>query len=875
MIGPPAPPVLLVLDLVCSGLGLLFAVALLRAGGRSWPLRLLALASVAAAGAFHLRTAAVLEAVAGRPLGTVLYLLLVTVACAAAVGAMLLFPAPGPGRTGGAGGAAVAAGIVAVVLGVAGTATAGTATGCVLFCGFLLPTAGLVALRSRLRAGVTGRPRARIRLLLCALAATLVVAAALAVVTALLVALDRPGLRLGDPAGPPVALLFWFARVAPTAVAGAALLAAGTGPRVRAAQHLFGRALAVTLVAAVAGGTVAVLCNALTVAGTGPVGAATLAALPVAATFLPLYLWTEAFVDRLLHGSRPTPYTVLAGVTALSRATTTDGPDLDRVAEGVGRGLGATTCRLTVYRTGLRDRTYAWSAPGAPEVPRAPATTDGDTLVRVPVRQGDEQLGEIAVDRDAVQGLRGEWRNLLPDIADSLGVVLHANRSAIELERQLRAALAHGERIAAARRDAVARMDTERRRIERDLHDGAQHHLVSLGLSLGLVEHLVSAGQPEQARDRLDELLRRVDGAESVLAETVGGVSSAVLAEQGLVAVLRDTLAASEPPVTIEHDGVPPDRRYPDEIGDTAYFCCLEAVNNARKHAAGAPVTVRITEQDATLTMAVRDEGPGFVPDPGPGTPPTRGRGLRNLTVRLGAVGGTVAVRSAPGAGTTVLWSLPLPAGWAPDDPVPPAPPAPAPAGVREQVRELVGTAAQVYAGTGHAPALARAAALLDRASGGADNDGVLAARSALGTLEEVLRAAQPGPPEAEHLRYGVERLRARAHELVESELAEALRRPGAALPGDLRASAERLLGRLGSGSRARLGLPADAGPDDVRRAAEHELARWQRLAGNPASTGAVRNAAPVLVRTCERLLAERPADPSPGPGARRGLTPR
>ncbi|MBN9737217.1 MULTISPECIES: ATP-binding protein [unclassified Pseudonocardia] len=634
-----------------------------------------------------------------------------------------------------------------------------------------------------------------------------------------------------------------------------------TGPRGRPGERVLVGGLTVVLVTAVAGGVLAGVHAVLVGAGLTLPVAAVVAAVPVAAGFLPLYTAARRLVDRAVRGDRPTPYGVLAGVTALSRSAPADTPDLAGAAEAVARGVGATTCRLTVHRSGLRDRAYTWTAAGT-------VAATGDALVRVPVRLGEEELGELAVDRAAARALRGEWATLLADIADGLAVAVHANRSAVELERQLRAALAHGERIAAARRDAVAAMDAERRRIERDLHDGAQHHLVSLGLSLGLVEHLVSAGRPEQARAGLDELLERVDAADAVLAETVGGVSSAVLAGQGLVAVLRDTLAGSEPPVTVEHDGVPAGRRYPDGIGDTAYFCCLEAVNNARKHAPGAPVTVTIAERDSTLRMAVRDEGPGFVPDPGPGSPRGQGRGLRNLTVRLVAVGGTVAVRSAPGAGTTVLWSLPLP----PDregvvDPEEPELPehgadgraGRAPDGFPTEVGELLRTGAGVYAGTPHAAALGATADALGRVPAGDRVARMRGARAALAALEEVLGTVRPVPRGADRLRYLVDRLRSEAHELVEAELAEALRGPGPVLPGELRASAERLLGMLGVAPRTRLGLPADAGADEVRRAAELELARWQRLAAHPSATGTVRDAAPVLVRTCERLLADRP----------------
>ena len=218
-------------------------------------------------------------------------------------------------------------------------------------------------------------------------------------------------------------------------------------------------------------------------------------------------------------------------------------PDLSRVAEAVARGLGSGVCRLTVRRPGLRDRTYTWTD-------RAPGF-GSDDLVEVPVRHGAEQVGVLAVDRQAVSGLHAQRSQLLADIADGLGVVLEASRSGIELERQLRAALAHAEEIAVSRRRTVAEMDGERRRIERDLHDGAQHHLVSLQLTLGLVEHQVATGDLDQAREWLAKLAGQLADAEAVLAATADGVSSLVLAEQGLVAALRAELGAAHPPVGV------------------------------------------------------------------------------------------------------------------------------------------------------------------------------------------------------------------------------------------------------------------------------------------------------------------------------------
>ncbi|GAA1326341.1 sensor histidine kinase [Pseudonocardia xinjiangensis] len=716
-----------VLDYAFSLLSIGVAVGLLVRRRGSRPARLLVLALVGSAGAFNLQAHAADTAVqvaSGLAVGGLHQVVLHGIACAAYILALLMFPpdqrAAGPGGLARA--VLVAAGVGTLVLVGFGTALLPHTTSCVLFFGFLVPLAGLVTLPRRIRHGTTAAARAQARMLFSVLAAAMAVAVVLAIITVVLWSIGFAGLGIVDPtahAGPPeadepTALLFWFARLASIAIAAAVFLATG-GARGWTAEGLFSRGLVAALVAALVGGGYVVVRTVLEqlVDDGDPAGAfsaATLAVVPAALAFLPVYVRVERFVDRLLYGARPTPYSVLAGIAALSRATTGDAPDLARVAEAVGRGLGATTCRLTVVRPELHDRAYTWVEPGA---------QPSDALAEVAVRHGSERIGTIAVDHAAVAGLQGQRRHLLEDIADSLGAVFQASRSGIELERQLRAALAHAGEIAESRRAVVAEMDGERRRIERDLHDGAQHHLVSLRLTLGLVEHQVSTGQFDQARGRLEQVAEQIDTAESILAETATGVSSPLLAEQGLVGALRTELRGGHPPVTLDCDGVAADAAIPADVQAAVFFCCLEAVNNARKHAGGAAIGVWLVTEDGRVRFAVHDEGPGWDLSAGAGSP---GRGMRNLTARIAAVGGRIEVRSEPGEGTVVAGSAPLPrpaeepeADAAAPGRTGPAVAAAAPGlSLIDQVRDALRTARALYHGTCWADPLRALAQRLD-----------------------------------------------------------------------------------------------------------------------------------------------------------------
>ncbi|MBV8995667.1 MAG: hypothetical protein JO287_18645 [Pseudonocardiales bacterium] len=554
-----------------------------------------------------------------------------------------------------------------------------------------------------------------------------------------------------------------------------------------------------------------------------PVLAAALATAVVAPLFLPLQEAIGRLVNRLVDSSPPTAYQVLADLTALSGAISADASNLSGVAEAIAARMGARSCRLTVVHPGLRNRSYAWPTGSAPAA---------DDVV-LPIRHGGEQIGTIAVSWAAGAGRYTQRRARLEEIANSLGAIVAVSRLGIELERQLRAAQAHAEEIAVARRQAVAEMDGERRRMERNLHDGAQHHLVSLRMTLGLVEHGVASRQFDQAREGLSRLVTQIDSAEEVLAETATGVSSILLTERGLIAALNSDLSGAHPPITVTSPEAVPGRRFPPKIEAAVYFCCLEAVSNARKHAPGAAVGVRLSEADGILRFTVHDDGPGFASESGGGAPV--GRGLRNVTARIASVGGTLAIRSVPDAGTTIEGSVPLPRQR----------------DLLDRVRELVREARTLYDGSAASEQLRALQAQL------AGRAGVRQASSVLRALDALVRTCPLSGDRAIRLRYQVEQIRSETHELTEVELLDELQTGTLPLTAEERQVAEELLGAAGSEPRARLGLTADADTTQLRQAAGQQLARWQRRASHPASTRAVRDAAEVLIRTCERLLTQ------------------
>jgi signal transduction histidine kinase len=261
----------------------------------------------------------------------------------------------------------------------------------------------------------------------------------------------------------------------------------------------------------------------------------------------------------------------------------------------------------------------------------------------------------------------GQWLTEVRDDGARVGAIVHdaglrnddafiataTSYALMTLDNQRLAAQARGllHEVSESRARIQATADDERRRIERDLHDGAQQRLVALRIKLELEAEEVDREDATRAAT-LRRLGEDVEEAIDEVRSLARGIYPAALADRGLVEALRAAALRSPLPTTVLAAGV---GRYSREIETTAYFCCLEALQNAAKHAHGAGAAVIDLSDTGTLRGEVRDDGAGFDV---PATP--RGSGLVNMRDRLSAVGGELAIVSSPGKGTRILIAIPL-----------------------------------------------------------------------------------------------------------------------------------------------------------------------------------------------------------------------
>jgi signal transduction histidine kinase len=229
--------------------------------------------------------------------------------------------------------------------------------------------------------------------------------------------------------------------------------------------------------------------------------------------------------------------------------------------------------------------------------------------------------------------------------AASYGLVVLENTRLIgELRSSLQRLSESESRSATAARE-------ERERIERDLHDGAQQRLVALGINLALLAERMNADCPDRARE-LVELARQVEKTIDEVRSLAHLPRPDVLAREGLVEALRSAAARAPVRTSVVSHGI---GRLQPEVETTVYFSCLEAVQNAVKHAHGASRITILLDADDRLRFEVRDDGAGF-----PAESPAQGAGLTNINERLASVGGRLTIASDPGCGTSVVGIIPI-----------------------------------------------------------------------------------------------------------------------------------------------------------------------------------------------------------------------
>src|SRR6266516_2788724 len=367
----------------------------------------------------------------------------------------------------------------------------------------------------------------------------------------------------------------------------------------------------------------------------------------VAIAFQPVREWVQRLANRLVYGRRATPYEVLADFAGRMAGAYAAEDLLPRMARILAEGTAATRADVWLKSGEVFHDGAAWP-PDAPPLPPArataadvPAYPAADRIL--PVRYQGEVLGALSVSKRPGEALTPTESRLLADLAGQVGLVLKN----AGLREQL---LARLEEIRASRLRLVAAQDAERRRIERNIHDGAQQQLVALAIKLSITESMIGT-DAEGERELLAELRRDAAGAVADLRDLARGIYPPLLASKGLVAALEAQAGKAPVPTTVAADGV---GRYPQDLEAAVYFCVLEALQNVAKYAGATRAEVRLAGSGYDLTFGVTDDGAGFDPESrGYGT------GLLGMADRLHAYGGSLDVRSAPGAGTTVVGRLP------------------------------------------------------------------------------------------------------------------------------------------------------------------------------------------------------------------------
>jgi signal transduction histidine kinase len=385
------------------------------------------------------------------------------------------------------------------------------------------------------------------------------------------------------------------------------------------------------------------------------------------------------YANRLVYGEREAPDAVLRTFgSRLSRAIPMD-ELLLQVAESLRKTLALSSAEVWTGSGGHLTRSI--SVPDVPVtnlilspeeesvVARAGVTGTAwlsvwmpgvvvgreSSLLRVaPTTHSGRVLGLIvAVRPPGGDQFTADDDVVLTELARQVGLALHNVELDSALQKSLEDLRLQAEQLQESRARIVAASDAARRQIERNLHDGAQQHLVALAVNVRLARRLAET-DPQGSLEILDQLGEGLQNAVQELRALAHGIYPPLLADRGIEEALRGAAGRAALPTQVEATGL---RRYSPEMEAAVYFCCLEALQNAGKHAGpGASATVKVWEEPGSLRFEVSDDGAGFDAGGAKG----KGAGFVNMGDRVGAMGGTVQVNSAPGQGTSLSGRIPL-----------------------------------------------------------------------------------------------------------------------------------------------------------------------------------------------------------------------
>jgi signal transduction histidine kinase len=339
---------------------------------------------------------------------------------------------------------------------------------------------------------------------------------------------------------------------------------------------------------------------------------------------LPLLRLSRRVADRIVYGRRATPYEVLATFSSRVGETYASDDVLPRMAQILQAGSGASSARVLVDVGGELHEAARTGTP------------DGDEHAQPIVFLG-KTVGALAVTFPANDPIDPQRTQLIENLAAQAGPVLRN----VGLIEELRA----------SRQRLVAAQDEERRKIERNLHDGVQQQLVALNVQLGLLAKIADR-DPAKVPAMASQLQVRATEALEDLRDLARGIYPPLLADRGLAAALEAQARKAAVPTTVTADGI---GRYDQAVESAIYFCSLEALNNVAKYAQATRATIDLAQQDGPLRFTVHDDGAGFDM-----MTTSYGTGLQGMADRLDAIGGSIRVDSAPGTGTIVTGTVPV-----------------------------------------------------------------------------------------------------------------------------------------------------------------------------------------------------------------------